>query len=246
MAVVNQKGGVGKTTTAVNLSTALAQKGKKVLLIDLDPQGNATTGVGLEKNSVSNSYDLFFEKVQESKTFVENLHCIPSSKDLAGIAIELASDPVKNYKLKQSINYPEYDYIIMDSPPTLGLISLNILNACNGIIIPMQCEFYSLEGIAQLMETISSVRENWNKDIKIDGILMTMFDRRNMLSKDVLNEVTMFFKDLVFETKIPRNVKLAEAPSFGKPGVIYSPLSPGAKAYDDLAEEFLSKEKLNQ
>ena len=249
IAIVNQKGGVGKSTTAVNLSAGLAEKKNKVLLIDIDPQGNASSGLGIEKAEVEFTiYDLLIESeaprkaISESET--ENLDIIPANIELAGAEIELVSLMSRESRLKNALNKlnMNYDYIIIDCPPSLGLLTLNALTAADSVVVPIQCEYYALEGLGQLMNTIELVRKNLNSDLRIEGVLMTMYDARTNLSDQVIEEVEDYFTDLVFKTVIPRNVRLSEAPSFGKSILSYSSNSKGAKAYRQLAEEVISLE----
>jgi chromosome partitioning protein len=247
IAVINQKGGVGKTTTTVNLATSLAAIGKAVLVLDLDPQGNATTGFGIPKGrGLRSSYGVLLglqnPKEVAVKTYVSGLFIISSTIDLAAAEVELFSQKDRDSKLKQSISRLEYDYILIDCPPGFGLININALNASNKIIIPLQCEFYALEGLAQLFNTIQSVRDTINKNLIISGILLTMYDRRNSLSSMVANDVRTHFKNLVFNTVIPRNVKISEASSHGKPIILYDVKSAGAISYIELAREFLARE----
>jgi chromosome partitioning protein len=247
VSIINQKGGVGKTTTAVNLATALAAIGKTVLVLDLDPQGNATTGFGIEKGrGLRSSYGVLLgltdprEVVLE--TYVGGLSIISSTIDLSAAEVELFPQKDRDSKLKQSISDLEYDYILIDCPPGFGLININALNASTKIIIPLQCEFFALEGLAQLFSTIQSVRNTINKNLIVSGILLTMYDRRNGLSLTVANDVRSHFKSLVFNTLIPRNVKISEASSHGKPVILYDVKSAGAISYIELAREFLSRE----
>ncbi len=243
ISVANQKGGVGKTTTAVNLATALSTIGKKVLLIDFDAQGNATTALGLGKNLVNNSYELLYNAVMPHKSFIANLDCIVSSKNLAAVDIELANIEKREYMLRNNIHsLNEYDYIFIDCPPGLGMITINSFVASNSIIVPLQCEFYSLEGIVQLLETINAVKNQWNSNLEIEGIVMTMFDKRNILAKNVLKNVKEHFGEYLYESIIPRNVRLSEAPSFGKPAIIYDINCSGSQAYLNLAREFLERQ----
>ncbi|MDR0631964.1 MAG: ParA family protein [Holosporaceae bacterium] len=247
IAVINQKGGVGKTTTTVNLATSLAAIGKTVLVLDLDPQGNATTGFGIPKGrGLQSSYGVLLGLQDPKKvvleTYVSGLFVISSTIDLAAAEVELFSQKDRDSKLKQSIASLEYDYILIDCPPGFGLININALNASNKIIIPLQCEFYALEGLAQLFHTIQSVRDTINKGLIISGILLTMYDRRNSLSSVVANDVRTHFKNLVFNTVIPRNVKISEASSYGKPIILYDVKSAGAISYIELAREFLARE----
>jgi len=248
MSVVNQKGGVGKSTTAVNLGTSLAKMDKKVLVVDIDPQGNATSGVGVDKNEVEKCiYRLLVEDeaIEEiiTSTRVENLQLIPATIELAGAEIELVSSLSREAKLSKAMDgvVGDYDYILVDCPPSLGLLTLNALTASEGVLVPIQCEYYALEGLGQLMRTIQLVQNHLNPDLEIGGVIMTMYDARTNLSQQVIEEVKNYFKDRVFETVIPRNVRLSEAPSFGLPIGLYDAQSKGAKAYDDLARELVSR-----
>lgn len=249
ISIFNQKGGVGKTTTVVNLSAALGRKSKKVLIIDLDPQGNATSGIGVEKDRVETSiYDILINRrdLREAicGTSAENVDIVPSSVDLAGAEIELGTIENRELILKQSLENLdlEYDYIIIDCPPSLGLLSLNSLAGSDSVLIPIQCEYYALEGVSQLMNTIELVRENINRHLKIEGVVLSMFDGRTNLSIQVVEEVKKYFKGKVYTSLIPRNVRLAEAPSHGLSVLDYDIRSTGSMAYTDLAEEFLDME----
>ena len=249
ISIFNQKGGVGKTTTVVNLSAALGRKSKKVLIIDLDPQGNATSGIGVEKDRIETSiYDILINRrdLREAihGTSAENVDIVPSSVDLAGAEIELGTIENRELILKQSLENLdlEYDYIIIDCPPSLGLLSLNSLAGSDSVLIPIQCEYYALEGVSQLMNTIELVRENINRHLKIEGVVLSMFDGRTNLSIQVVEEVKKYFKGKVYTSLIPRNVRLAEAPSHGLSVLDYDIRSTGAIAYTDLAEEFLDME----
>lgn len=244
LAIVNQKGGVGKSTTAVNLSAALAEMGKKVLLGDIDPQGNATSGVGIDKSSLNYSiYDVLINGVdlRESilNTEVEKFDILPANIDLAGAEIELVSMISREGKLKKIIGEidEDYDYVFFDCPPSLGLLTLNALTAADGILVPIQCEYYALEGLGQLINTVRLVQNNLNQDLEIEGVLLTMYDARTNLSQQVIDEVTNYFHDKVYKTIIPRNVRLSEAPSFGQPITVYDSSSKGALAYRELAKE---------
>jgi len=250
IAVTNQKGGVGKTTTAVNLSAALGALGKKVLLIDIDPQGNSTSGYGINRRSIhGSSYDLFtgHNPIHEiiMKTAFTNVSIVPSHIDLAGAEIELVSMDRREYRLRDAIvsQKQNYDYIFLDCPPSLGLLTLNGLNAADTILIPIQCEYYALEGLSQLMSTVRNVKRLYNPTLDIEGVLITMFDPRINLTVQVVDEVKKFFPQKVFDTAIPRNVRVSEAPSYGKPIKYYDSGSRGAEAYDQLAHEVLNNNK---
>ena len=249
IAVVNQKGGVGKTTTAVNLSAVLAKKGKKVLLIDEDPQGNATSGLGIDKNVEKSTYDVI---VNDStldevvvQTSIKNLYLCPSNINLAGAEVELVSVMSRESRLKEKLETikDNFHYIIIDCPPSLGLLTINSLTAANSLLIPIQCEYYALEGVGQLMNTVNLIKKRLNKELYIEGVVLTMNDARTNLSTQVVNEVKKFFKDNVYKTVIPRNVKLSEAPSFGMPIGLYAPMSKGARCYEKLANELLKNSK---
>lgn len=239
IAVFNQKGGVGKTTTVINLADALANKGHQVLILDLDPQGNATSGLNIEKDRENMIYDYLLGAEGDFALHVkDNLSIIPSGAGLAGIEIEFARREDWQTVLKDRIADLEgYDYIVMDCPPSLGILSILALTAADGILIPVQCEYYALEGLSQLMDSIQLVRRGFNPDLKIEGVLLTMYDGRTNLSMQVVEEVKNYFKDAVFSTVIPRNVRLAEAPSYGMSIMDYDKNSRGAKAYASLAEE---------
>lgn len=246
ISVANQKGGVGKTTTSVNLSTLLAKRGKKVLLIDADPQGNATSGVGMDKNTELSVYDLIISDEVESKdtiqkTEIKNLDICPSNINLAGAEVELVSMMSREYRMKEKLESikDKFDYIIIDCPPSLGLITLNSFTASDSVLIPVQCEYYALEGLGQLINTINLVKKHLNKDLEVEGALLTMYDIRTNLSNQVVKEVNKYFENKVYKTVIPRNVKLSEAPSYGMPISIYDPRSKGAKSYDKFVKEFL-------
>ena len=245
IAIANQKGGVGKTTTAVNLSTIFAKKGKKTLMIDADPQGNATSGLGIDKNVELSTYDILINdtKVEEAlqDTQIKNLKVCPSTINLAGAEVELVSIEEREFKLKKKLDEikEKYDYIIIDCPPSLGIITLNSFTAANSVIIPVQCEYYALEGLGQLINTINIVKKVMNKDLEIEGAILTMYDARTNLSNQVVKEVNNYFENKVYKTVIPRNVKLSEAPSFGMPITIYDPRSKGARCYEKLAKEIL-------
>jgi len=242
----NQKGGVGKTTSVINIATVIAGFGKKVLLIDLDSQGNATSGVGIEKNeNESTAYQLLVENSdpRESikKTAIENLWIIPSNAHLAGAEMHLIGQEKREFILREQLKKiaGEYDYILLDCPPSLGLISINALTSSGYIIIPLQCEYYALEGLGQLLNTYQLVKKNLSADLELGGVILTMADIRTNLTQQVIEEVRNYFKEKTFQSVIPRSVKLSEAPSFGKPAVIYDPHNRGSLAYAELGKEFL-------
>lgn len=247
VSIANQKGGVGKTTTAVNLSTILAKKGNKVLMIDADPQGNATSGLGINKDVNFSVYDVIVNDVEientVQQTMVKNLDVCPSNINLAGAEVELVSMISREHRLKEKIDSQKdkYDYIIIDCPPSLGLITLNAFTASDSVLIPVQCEYYALEGLGQLINTINLVKKHLNKELIVEGALLTMFDIRTNLSNQVVKEVNKYFENKVYKTVIPRNVKLSEAPSYGMPISVYDPKSKGAKSYEKFVKEFLKK-----
>lgn len=249
ISISNQKGGVGKTTTAVNLAAALAEKNKKVLILDIDPQGNATSGFGVKKGELERTvYDVLIREENIENAMIHTKYkvdLVPANIALAGAEIELVSMLSREMRIKRAINpiKENYDYIFIDCPPSLGLLTLNALTAAKSILIPIQCEFYALEGLTQLVNTIKLVKHNLNENLYIEGILMTMFDGRNNLSFEVIGEVKKNFGDLVYKTYIPRNVRLSEAPSFGEPIMIYDKNSRGAISYTELAKEMIRNGK---
>lgn len=248
IAVVNQKGGVGKTTTTINLATALSAVGKKVLIIDFDPQGNATTGLGkTDKKRIMGSYEALigtvsFQQAYE-KTSIPNLYLMPASVNLSGAEVELVNLKNREKLLDQLLTEVKiFDYIYIDCPPSLGLLTLNALVAADRVLVPLQCEFYALEGLSQILFTLSQVRKTLNPRLELQGVLLTMFDNRSNLSTQVANDVRHHLKEKVYKTKIPRNVRVAEAPSFGKPAVVYDLHCQGSQAYIQLAKEILYQE----
>jgi len=255
ISVINQKGGVGKTTTVVNLAAGLTMKGKKILVVDLDPQGNATTGLGLSNTTSSDQtiYNVLNgnKKISEAiqSTRLQNLDLIPSNVDLSGLEVETADDSRRAFKLKDELtlilNNSEqtYDYIIIDCPPSLSLLTIMALVASNALVVPLQTEFFALEGLTQLMKTIERIKSNLNPSLEIRGILLTMYDKRNKLSGEVETEARNYFKDKVYVTAVPRNVRLSEAPSHGVPVLIYDKTCPGSRAYFSFTEEFLNQDK---
>lgn len=250
IAVFNQKGGVGKTTTNVNLSASIASKGKRICVIDIDPQGNTTSGFGVDKNETKyNIYDVLMGEIDTKDVIIEteyeNLYLIPSSGELAGAEIELVEIENREMVLKKSVEEirDDYDYIFIDCPPSLGILTINSLTAADSVLIPIQCEYYALEGVSQLLNTIQLVRGSLNPNLEIQGVVLSMFDGRTNLSIQVVEEVKNYFKGKVYTTIIPRNVRLAEAPSHGKPVIYYDARSKGAEAYMELAEEFIELEE---
>ncbi len=256
ISVINQKGGVGKTTTVINLSAALSMKGKKILVIDLDPQGNATTGLGLSNTEKSDQtiYNVLngTKNISEviKKTSFENLDLITSNVDLSGLEVETAGDNRRAFILKEQImayldnSRATYDYVLIDCPPSLSLLTIMALVASNSLIVPLQTEFFALEGLTQLMKTIERIKNNLNTKLIIKGILLTMYDKRNKLSSEVEKEAREFFKDKVYQTVVPRNVRLSEAPSHGIPVLLYDKTCIGSKSYFNFTEEFLNQEKI--
>ncbi|MDR3275143.1 MAG: AAA family ATPase [Endomicrobium sp.] len=246
-AIANQKGGVGKTTTAINLAASLAHLRQECLLIDMDPQSNTTSGLGINKNNLCKTIynvlidDIALEDVLHN-TAIDRLDIAPATTDLSGAEVDLVNMPDREKKLKLALEKfrKVYDYVVIDCPPSLGLLTINALVAADTVLIPMQCEFFALEGLGQLSKTISALMQNYNLDL--EGVLFTMVDSRTNLTNQVVEEVKKFFKEKVYETKIPRTIRLAEAPSFGKPILLYDPLNKGAQAYMDFAKEFLSRQ----
>jgi chromosome partitioning protein len=251
IAIFNQKGGVGKTTTNINLSACLAQHNRKILVMDIDPQGNTTSGLGIDKGSLGYTmYDILIDEEIDPReavlpTSVENLYILPASVQLAGGEIELVQIEGREHRLKNKVNRirDDYDYIFIDCPPSLGLLTINSLTAVDSVLIPIQCEFYALEGVSQLMSTIELVKKSLNQELQIQGVILSMFDGRTNLSIQVVEEVKKYFRDKVYTTVIPRNVRLAEAPSYGMSIIEYDAKSKGAEAYMEFAAEFIADEE---
>ena len=251
ISVANQKGGVGKTTTAINLSASLALSGKKVLLIDIDPQGNASSGLGIDGNSLG-VYELLMGEASQDEvicsTEIETLKIIPSRVDLTGAEIELVSREKREKILKTALNgvIEEYEFVVIDCPPSLGLLTLNALAVSSSVLIPMQCEYYALQGLSHLLKTLKLVKKSINPDLKVEGILLTMMDSRTLLATQVKDQVQKYFSDFLLKTIIPRNVRLSEAPSHGKPIMLYAGRSRGADAYVELAKEIILRSKTDE
>lgn len=249
VSIFNQKGGVGKTTTCVNFAAGLGQKGKKTLLVDLDPQGNSTSGVGVDKSELeASSYDVIINDSPVSDVIIQtefkNLYVLPANMNLAGAELELAESENRFKALKKALApiIMDYDYIIIDCPPSLGLLSLNALTASDTLIVPLQCEYYALEGLSQLLGTVRTVKQHYNEHLELEGVVFTMFDSRLKLNQQVIDEVDNYFPNKTYKTRIPRSVKLAEAPSFGQPILYYEKYSKPSFAYKKLVDEFLKKQ----
>jgi len=246
LAIVNQKGGVGKTTTTINLAAGLAKRGQSVLMVDLDPQGNASTGLGVSKKSPDeNLFDVFVDNVPLQKivkpTSVDGVDIVPSHMDMAGVEIEISDEADRAIRLKRAFENltKHYDYILIDCPPSLNMLTINALTAARSVLVPLQCEFFALEGLSQLLKTVEMAKANLNDKLTIDGVMLTMYDKRNRLSAQVAADVRKHLGRAVFKTMIPRNVRIAEAPSFGRPVISYDPHCAGSKAYMQLADEML-------
>lgn len=251
--IFNQKGGVGKTTTNINLCSGLAMKGYRILAIDIDPQGNTTSGLGFDKSTIKKSvYDVLTDLDVSIKDtiinsqLVENLSVVPANMDLAGAEVEMIGAENRETTLKSKLDEckEDFDFVFIDCPPSLGILTINALTACDSVIIPIQCEFYALEGVGQLINTINLVRKSLNKSLEVEGVVMTMYDARTNLCNEVYKEVKNYFGDKVYKTQIPRNIRLAEAPSFGLPILLYDDKCKGAVSYNDLAKEFIKRQEV--
>lgn len=247
IAIANQKGGVGKTTTCVNLTAALTERGKSVLLVDLDPQGNSTSGLGVSKRSRPDSHDVLMGYATAADAIIKTKwgSLLPSNSDLSGVEVQLAAAPGREYRLREALTLirDDYDYIFIDCPPSLGILTLNAFAAADTLLVPLQCEYYAMEGVADLTTSVKLTNKRLNAKLYIEGILLTMYDARLSFSAQVAGELRNYFKDRVYDTVIPRNVRLAEAPSHGKPVTAYDGSSKGAKAYRAAAEEFLERQR---
>lgn len=246
ISVLNQKGGVGKTTTVINLGAYLAKTGKSVLIVDFDPQGNATSGLGIDKNSLNGSiYEVLVNNVDVSsviiQTQIDNLFILPANANLAATELELADASNREFVLKNLLDNAKYDYVLIDCPPSLGLLTVNALTASNWLLVPVQAEYYALEGLSQLLDVMQKVKQGPNPDLQLLGVLVTMYDNRNTLAQQVSSELNNYFGDKVFKSIVPRNVRLAEAPSFGKPIMEHDKWSKGAKAYKQLSKEVIKR-----
>lgn len=251
IAIANQKGGVGKTTTAINLATALAAIGEHVLIVDLDPQGNASTGLGIDRrNRHLSSFDVMMGNASVSEavvaTAVPNLSIVPSTMDLLGLEMEISRESDRPFRLRRALSQPDatgYSYVLLDCPPSFNLLTVNAMTAAHSVLVPLQCEFFALEGLSQLLETVDQVRQSVNPHLDIQGIVLTMFDARNNLAQQVVNDVRTYLGDKVYHTLIPRNVRVSEAPSYGKPAILYDLKCAGSQAYLQLASEVIQRER---
>ncbi|MCJ8508460.1 ParA family protein [Rhizobium lemnae] len=251
IAIANQKGGVGKTTTAINLATALAAIGEHVLIVDLDPQGNASTGLGIDRrNRHLSSFDVMMGNASVSEavvaTAVPNLSIVPSTMDLLGLEMEIGRESDRAFRLRRALSQPDaqgYSYVLLDCPPSFNLLTVNAMTAAHSVLVPLQCEFFALEGLSQLLETVDQVRQSVNPHLDIQGIVLTMFDARNNLAQQVVNDVRTYLGDKVYHTLIPRNVRVSEAPSYGKPAILYDLKCAGSQAYLQLASEVIQRER---